>query len=137
MNQIFDFFNRLNGGQKAVVVGGFSMLLVFLISIIVYGQSTNKNLNHSYLVAKDMTQNEVMIASNELETVGVPFSLIGTGDSMSIKTSKEFINIAKIKLVSSGALKGEHKGWGYLTKAVLVKHHSKTRLSILELLKVN
>ncbi len=117
MGQITTFFNKLNGGQKAIIVSGVSILLIFLISIIVYSKSNVGNINHNYIIAKDLSKNEIMIASNELEAVGVPFSLFGSGDSMTLKTSKQFINIAKIKLVASGALKGDHKGWEIFDKS--------------------
>jgi flagellar M-ring protein FliF len=58
-----------------------------------------------------------MLASNELDNLSIPFSVVGDGDYMVLKTSKEFINIAKIKLISSGALKGEHKGWEIFDKS--------------------
>ena len=118
MNQIFELFTCLNGSQKAVIAGGFSILLVFLVFIMVYsknGKSTN--LSHNYVIAKDLSKNEIMIAANELDTVGVPFSLVGSGENMVLKTSKEFINIAKIKLVASGALRGDHKGWEIFDKS--------------------
>jgi flagellar M-ring protein FliF len=118
MNQIFEFFSKLNGSQKAVIAGGFSILLVFLVFIMVYSKNTKgSNMNHSYVIAKDLSKNEIMIAANELETVGVPFSLVGSGENMVLKTSKEYINIAKIKLVASGALKGDHKGWEIFDKS--------------------
>jgi flagellar M-ring protein FliF len=118
MNQIFEFFTKLNGSQKAVIAGGFSILLVFLVFIMVYSKNTKgSNINHNYVIAKDLSKNEIMIAANELETVGVPFSLVGTGENMVLKTSKEYINIAKIKLVASGALKGDHKGWEIFDKS--------------------
>lgn len=118
MNPMFEFFTKLNGSQKAVIVGGFSILLVFLVFIMVYSKnSKSANINHSYVIAKDLSKNEIMIASNELDTLAIPFSLVGTGDNMILKTSKDFINIAKIKLVASGALKGDHKGWEIFDKS--------------------
>jgi flagellar M-ring protein FliF len=118
MKQIFDFYTKLNGGQKAVILGGILILLVFLTFIMVYSKNSNQqNLNHNYTIAKDLNKNEVMIISNELESLSIPFSISGNGSHLTLKTSQEFINIAKIKLVSSGALDGEHKGWELFDKS--------------------
>ncbi|WP_417327910.1 flagellar basal-body MS-ring/collar protein FliF, partial [Halarcobacter sp.] len=44
---------------------------------------------------------------------------IGSGNSLTLKTSKEFINIAKIKLVTSEAATSKHVGWEIFEKSSL------------------
>eukprot|EP01029_Cantina_marsupialis_P014551 TRINITY_DN319_c0_g3_i1.p1 TRINITY_DN319_c0_g3~~TRINITY_DN319_c0_g3_i1.p1 ORF type:complete len:522 (+),score=138.99 TRINITY_DN319_c0_g3_i1:1081-2646(+) len=60
-----------------------------------------------------------MSASNELEASGIEFSVIGSGDNLTLKTSKEYINIAKIKLVTSEASTSNHAGWEIFEKSSL------------------
>ena len=60
-----------------------------------------------------------MLASEELEAAGIQFAVSGTGNSLTLKTSKEFINIAKIKLVTSEAATSQHVGWEIFEKSSL------------------
>lgn len=60
-----------------------------------------------------------MLASDELEASGIDFAVIGTGNNLTLKTSKEFINIAKIKLVTSEAATSKHVGWEIFEKSSL------------------
>jgi flagellar M-ring protein FliF len=111
MNQIFEFFNKLNNAQKTVIISGVAIMLIFLSFIVIYSQNNEQNIDHNYIIAKNLTKNEMMNVTNELESIGIPFSIVGASNNMALKTSKDFINIAKIKLVSSGALKSNHQGW--------------------------
>lgn len=119
MDQLLKFINNLNAAQRAVIIGGFSILFVLLIGLLVYSNIKAEDKKLNYTIASNLTKNQVMLASNELEASGVPFSVIGSGNSLTLKTSKEFINIAKIKLVTSEAATSKHVGWEIFEKSSL------------------
>jgi len=119
MDQLLKFINNLNAAQRAVIIGGFSILFVLLIGLLVYSNIKAEDKKLNYTIASNLTKNQVMMASTELEASGVPFSVIGSGNSLTLKTSKEFINIAKIKLVTSEASTSKHVGWEIFEKSSL------------------
>ena len=111
MDQIFKFINNLNSSQRAVIIGGFSILFLFLLGFLIYSNVKAQDEELRYKVASNLTKNQVMLASNELEANNIPYAVIGNGNNLSIKTNKININIAKIKLVTSDAATTKHTGW--------------------------
>jgi len=119
MDQLFKFVNNLNAAQRAVIIGGFSLLFVLLVGLLVYSNLKAQDEKLNYTIASNLTKNQVLLASGELEASGVPFSVIGSGNNLTLKTSKDFINIAKIKLVTSDAATSQHTGWEIFEKSSL------------------
>ena len=66
MEQIFNFINKLNSAQRAVIIGGFSLLFVFLIGLLVYSNIKAQGEKLNYIIASNLTKNQVMLASSEL-----------------------------------------------------------------------
>lgn len=119
MDQLIKFINNLNAAQRAVIIGGFSILFVLLVGLLVYSNIKAQDKKLNYTIASNLTKNQVMLASNELEASGIEFAVIGSGDNLTLKTSKDFINIAKIKLVTSEAATSNHVGWEIFEKSSL------------------
>ncbi len=119
MDQLLKFVNNLNSGQRAVIIGGFSLLFVLLIGLLIYSNIKAEDKKLNYTVASNLTKSQVMLASDELQAAGILFSVIGSGNNLTLKTSKEFINIAKIKLVTSEASTSKHVGWEIFEKSSL------------------
>ena len=119
MDQLLKFVNNLNAAQRAVIIGGFSLLFVLLVGLLVYSSLKAEDKKLNYTIASNLTKSEVMLASDELEASGIQFAVSGTGNSLTLKTSKEFINIAKIKLVTSEAATSKHVGWEIFEKSSL------------------
>jgi len=119
MDQIFKFINGLNSAQRSVIIGGFSILFLFLIGLLIYSSIKANDAKLNYTIASNLTKNQIMLASNELEAAGIPFTIIGNGNSLTLKTSKENVNIAKIKLVTSEAIVSKHTGWEIFDKSSL------------------
>ena len=119
MDQLVKFVNNLNAAQRAVIIGGFSLLFVLLIGLLVYSNIKAEDKKLNYTIASNLTKSQVMLASDELEASGILFSVIGSGNNLTLKTSKEFINIAKIKLVTSEASTSKHVGWEIFEKSSL------------------
>lgn len=46
MDQLFKFVNNLNAAQRAVIIGGFSLLFVLLVGLLIYSniKAEDKNL---------------------------------------------------------------------------------------------
>lgn len=119
MDQLVKFINNLNAAQRAVIIGGFSVLFVLLIGLLVYSNIKAQDKKLNYTIASNLTKNQVMMASNELEASGIQFAVVGNGDNLTLKTSKDFVNIAKIKLVTSEAATSNHVGWEIFEKSSL------------------
>ncbi len=119
MEQIFNIINKLNSAQRAVIIGGFSILFIFLMGLLVYSNMKSQDEKLNYLISSNLTKNQVMLASSELEAAGIPFSVLGTGDSLSLKTNKNNINVAKIKLLVSQSVTSKHSGWEIFDKSSL------------------
>ena len=119
MDQLLKFINNLNTAQRAVIIGGFSLLFILLVGLLVYSSVKAEDKKLNFTIASNLTKSEVMLASDELEAAGIQFAVSGTGNSLTLKTSKEFINIAKIKLVTSEAATTKHVGWEIFEKSSL------------------
>jgi len=119
MDQLIKFINNLNSAQRAVVIGGFSLLFVFLIGLLVYSNIKAQDEKLNYTIASNLTKSQVMLASSELENAGIPFTIIGTGNNLTLRTNKQYINVAKIKLVTSEAATSKHTGWEIFEKSSL------------------
>ena len=119
MEQLFKFVNNLTAAQRAVIMGGVSLLFVLLIALLVYSSVKAEDKKLNYIIASNLTKSQVSAASNELEAAGIKYLISGNGDSLTLKTSKEFINIAKIKLVTSEASGTKHVGWEIFEKSSL------------------
>ena len=117
MDQLLKFINNLNKAQRIGIVGGFAFLLLLIIGFLIYSNIKAEDKKLSYTIASNLTQADVMRATEELESAGVPFIVTGTGSNLTLKTSKEFINIAKIKLVTSEASTNKHVGWEIFEKS--------------------
>jgi flagellar M-ring protein FliF len=119
MDQLLKFISNLNTAQRAVVIGGFSLLFILLVGFLVFSSVNAEDKKLNYTIASNLTKSQVMLASDELEASGILFAVSGTGNSLTLKTSKEFINIAKIKLVTSEAATSQHVGWEIFEKSSL------------------
>jgi len=119
MEQIFKFINGLNSGQRAVIVGGFSILFLFLMGLLVYTNIKSKDEQLNYTISSNLTKSQVMLASSELEAASIPYSIVGSGNNLTLRTDKKNINIAKIKLVTSSAATTKHTGWEIFDKSSL------------------
>ncbi|MFY9089764.1 flagellar basal-body MS-ring/collar protein FliF [Arcobacter aquimarinus] len=119
MDQLLKFINNLNTAQRAVIIGGFSLLFILLVGLLIYSSIKAEDKKLNYTIASNLTKSQVMLASDELEAAGIQFSVVGSGNNLTLKTSKEFINIAKIKLVTSEAATSKHVGWEIFEKSSL------------------
>lgn len=119
MDQILKFVDNLNSAQRAVIIGGFSVLFLFLIGLLIYSNIKSQDEQLNFTVASNLTKNQVMLASNELDASGIPYSIIGNGNNLTIKTNKANVNVAKIKLVTSEAATSKHTGWEIFDKSSL------------------
>jgi flagellar M-ring protein FliF len=119
LEQFTKFFKNLNTSQRAVILGGFSILFIFLLFLLAFSNFKNAQGKHSYTIASNITKSQVMLASSELEASNIPFSIIGTGNSLTLKTDKTHINLARIKLVTSQASTDRHVGWEIFEKSSL------------------
>lgn len=119
MDQLLKFINNLNTAQRAVIIGGFSLLFILLVGFLIYTSMKAEDKKLNYTIASNLTKSQVMLASDELEASGIQFAVVGSGNNLTLKTSKEFINIAKIKLVTSEAATSKHVGWEIFEKSSL------------------
>jgi len=119
MEQIFKFINNLNSAQRAVIIGGFSVLFLFLMGLLIYSNVKAKDEELNYTIAANLTKSQVMLASSELDAASIPYTIVGSGNSLTLKTNKNSINIAKIKLVTSDAATTKHTGWEIFDKSSL------------------
>jgi flagellar M-ring protein FliF len=119
MGQILQFYNKLNSLQKAAIIGGVTILFIFLIGLVIYANIKSKDAELSYTIATNLTKNQVVLASAELEASGIPFTVVGSGNMLTIKTNKDNVNIAKIKLLTSESIKAKHTGWEIFDKSSL------------------
>ena len=119
MEQIFKFINNLNSAQRAVIIGGFSVLFLFLIGLLIYSNIKSQDEELNYTIASNLTKAQVMLASTELDASSIPYRIIGSGNKLTLRTNKNNINIAKIKLVTSDASTTKHTGWEIFDKSSL------------------
>ena len=111
MDPILKFINSLNSGQRAVIIGGFSILFLFLMGLLVYSNVKSQDEKFNFTIATNLTKNQVMMATNELESADIPFTVIGSGNNLTLKTNQMNINLAKIKLITSEANTHKQTGW--------------------------
>jgi len=111
MDSILKFINNLNSGQRAVIIGGFSILFLFLMGLLVYSNVKSQDEKLNFTIASNLTKNQVMMASNELDAANIPFTVIGSGNRLTLKTNQMNINLAKIKLITSEASTHKQTGW--------------------------
>ncbi|RBQ31351.1 flagellar basal-body MS-ring/collar protein FliF [Aliarcobacter vitoriensis] len=119
MEQLLKFINNLNKAQRIAIVGGFAVLVLLIAGFLIYSSVKAEDKKLSYTIASNLTQADVMRATEELENAGIQFVVTGSGNNLTLKTSKEFINIAKIKLVTSEASTNKHVGWEIFEKSSL------------------
>ena len=52
MGQLLEFINKLNTAQRAVIIGGFAVLFVFLVGLLIYSsiKAQDEKLNYTTLV---------------------------------------------------------------------------------------
>ena len=86
MDQLLKFVNNLNAAQRAVIIGGFSLLFILLIGLLVYSNIKAEDKKLNYTIASNLTKSQVMLASDELEASGIEFSVIGNGNNLTLKT---------------------------------------------------
>jgi flagellar M-ring protein FliF len=82
MNQIFQFIKNLNPAQRTVIIIGFTVLFLFLIGLLVYSNIKSQDEQFNYTIASNLTRNQVMMASNELDNANIPYTVIGSGDNL-------------------------------------------------------
>ena len=58
MDQLFKFINNLNTGQRAVIIGGFSLLFVLLVGLLVYSNLKAQGEKLNYTIASNLTKNQ-------------------------------------------------------------------------------
>jgi len=119
MDQIFKFINNLNSGQRAVIIGGFSVLFLFLIGLLIYSNIKSQDEKLNFTIASNLTKNQVMLASSELDAANIPYAVVGSGNRLSLRTNQMNINVAKIKLITSDASTQKHSGWEIFDKSSL------------------
>ena len=119
MDQIFKFINNLNSGQRAVIIGGFSVLFLFLIGLLIYSNIKSQDEKLNFTIASNLTKNQVMLASGELDAANIPYSVVGSGNRLTLRTNQMNINVAKIKLITSDASTQKHSGWEIFDKSSL------------------
>ena len=134
MEQLIKFVNNLNKAQRIAILGGIILLFVLIIGFIIYSNVKAEDKRLNYTIASNLTQADVMRASEELENAGIEFIVTGNGENLSLKTSKEFINIAKIKLVTSEAATNKHVGWEIFEKSSLGTTNFENRVKYLRAL---
>jgi len=119
MEQIFKFINGLNQAQRAVIIGGFSLLFFFLVGLLIYSNIKAQDEQLNYTIATNLTKNQVMLASAELDAANIPYSVVGNGNHLTLRTNKINVNIAKIKLITSESATSKHSGWEIFDKSSL------------------
>ncbi|MEA3554574.1 MAG: flagellar basal-body MS-ring/collar protein FliF [Campylobacterota bacterium] len=119
MDQIFKFINNLNSGQRAVIIGGFSVLFLFLIGLLIYSNIKSQDEKLNFTIASNLTKNQVLLASSELDAANIPYAVVGSGNRLSLRTNQMNINVAKIKLITSDASTQKHSGWEIFDKSSL------------------
>jgi len=119
MEQLLKYINNLNKAQKIAIIGGVAVLVLLIAGFIIYSSVKSEDKKLIYTIAANLTQADVMRATEELESAVIPFILTGSGDNFTLKTSKEFVNIAKIKLVTSETSTNKHVGWEIFEKSSL------------------
>ena len=71
MDQLLKFVNNLNTAQRAVIIGGVSLLFIVLVGFLVYSNIKAEDKKLNYTIASNLTKSQVMLASEELEAAGI------------------------------------------------------------------
>ena len=95
MEQLLKFINNLNTAQRAVIIGGFSLLFVLLVGLLVYSSFKAEDKKLNFTIASNLTKSQVMLASEELEAAGIQFAVSGTGNSLTLKHLKSLSILLK------------------------------------------
>lgn len=119
LEQITKFINNLNKVQKIAVFGGIGLLAAIIIGFLLFTTLKGEDKKLNFIIASNLTQADVMRATEELESAGIEFIVTGSGSNLTLKTSQEFVNIAKIKLVTSEASTNKHVGWEIFEKSTI------------------
>ncbi|OCL88983.1 flagellar basal-body MS-ring/collar protein FliF [Arcobacter porcinus] len=119
LEQITKFINNLNKVQKIAVFGGIGLLAAIIIGFLLFTTLKSEDKKLNFIIASNLTQADVMRATEELESAGIEFIVTGSGSNLTLKTSQEFVNIAKIKLVTSEASTNKHVGWEIFEKSTI------------------
>ena len=64
MDQLLKFINNLNTAQRAVIIGGFSLLFILLVGLLVYTSVKSEDKKLNYTIATNLTKSQVMLASD-------------------------------------------------------------------------
>jgi flagellar M-ring protein FliF len=94
-------------------------LALLIIGFLIFTTVKSKEKQYNYIIASNLTQADVMRATEELEGAGIDFIVTGSGSDLTLRTTQQFVNIAKIKLVTSEASSNKHVGWEIFEKSTI------------------
>ncbi|AZL54898.1 flagellar M-ring protein FliF [Aliarcobacter skirrowii CCUG 10374] len=101
------------------IFGGIGLLALLIIGFLIFTTVKSKEKQYNYIIASNLTQADVMRATEELEGAGIDFIVTGSGSDLTLRTTQQFVNIAKIKLVTSEASSNKHVGWEIFEKSTI------------------
>ncbi|MDX4037095.1 flagellar basal-body MS-ring/collar protein FliF [Aliarcobacter skirrowii] len=119
LDQLIKFINNFNKAQKMAIFGGIGLLALLIIGFLIFTTVKSKEKQYNYIIASNLTQADVMRATEELEGAGIDFIVTGSGSDLTLRTTQQFVNIAKIKLVTSEASSNKHVGWEIFEKSTI------------------
>ncbi|WP_228703422.1 flagellar basal-body MS-ring/collar protein FliF [Aliarcobacter skirrowii] len=119
LDQLIKFINNFNKAQKMAIFGGIGLLALLIIGFLIFTTLKSKEKQYNYIIASNLTQADVMRATEELEGAGIDFIVTGSGSDLTLRTTQQFVNIAKIKLVTSEASSNKHVGWEIFEKSTI------------------
>ena len=64
MDQLLKFINNLNTAQRAVIIGGFSLLFILLVGLLVYTSVKSEDKKLNYTIVTNLTKSQVMLESD-------------------------------------------------------------------------
>ncbi|MDN5043657.1 flagellar M-ring protein FliF, partial [Aliarcobacter butzleri] len=86
MDQLLKFINNLNKSQRIILVSGFALLFIIVVGFLIYSSIKAEDKKLNYTIASNLTQADVMRASEELEASGIQFVVSGSGNNLTLKT---------------------------------------------------
>ncbi|RXJ95527.1 flagellar M-ring protein FliF [Arcobacter sp. AHV-9/2010] len=101
------------------IFGGIGLLALLIVGFLIFTTVKSKEKQYNYIIASNLTQADVMRATEELEGAGIDFIVTGSGSDLTLRTTQQFVNIAKIKLVTSEASSNKHVGWEIFEKSTI------------------
>ncbi|WP_258237420.1 flagellar basal-body MS-ring/collar protein FliF [Arcobacter sp. AHV-9/2010] len=119
LDQLIKFINNFNKAQKMAIFGGIGLLALLIVGFLIFTTVKSKEKQYNYIIASNLTQADVMRATEELEGAGIDFIVTGSGSDLTLRTTQQFVNIAKIKLVTSEASSNKHVGWEIFEKSTI------------------